>query len=149
MPVRTATSADVSTIRAMLRTHAETEGGGEFTAISTDELDMALGGPYPTVRVTLVSLPDEPDVIAGIAVWYPTFSSWALTSGIWLEDLFVSDAYRNAGLGYELMADLRTRTTGRIEWDVSGGNEGAERFYRKLGATPIPGWTRYRWLPSD
>ena len=149
MPVRTATTDDVGAIRAMLRTHAATEGGSEFAAPTTDELAAAVGGPIPTVYVTLASLPAEPDVIAGLAVWYPTFSSWALASGIWLEDLFVDDAYRNAGLGYELMADLRTRTTGRIEWDVSVGNDGAERFYRKLGAAPLPGWTRYRWLPSD
>lgn len=149
MPVRLATASDVRTIRAMLRTHAETEGGSEFAAVANDELDDALGGPNPTVRVTLVTLADEPDVIAGLAMWYPTFSSWSLRSGIWLEDLFVDDAYRGAGLGLELMTDLRARTTGRIEWDVSGGNDGAERFYQRLGAVPLPGWTRYRWLPAE
>ena len=148
MPVRMATADDLPTIRALLRTHAETEGGPAAAGDArVDDLDAVLSGDHPTVRVTIVSLPAEPAVIAGMALWYPTFSSWALTSGIWLEDLFIDDAYRNAGLGLELMADLRSRTRGRIEWEVSPGNEGAERFYRKLGASPRGGWTQYRWLP--
>ncbi|MFC5931312.1 GNAT family N-acetyltransferase [Cryobacterium melibiosiphilum] len=147
MSVRLATAADLPTIRALLRTHAETEGGLAGGAARADDLDAALTGEHPSVRVTIVSLAAEPSVIAGIALWYPTFSSWALTTGIWLEDLFIDDSYRNAGLGLELMNDLRARTTGRIEWEVSRGNDGAERFYRKLGAAPRDGFTQYRWLP--
>lgn len=149
MSVRLATPADLATIRAMLRTHAETEGGVALVADEADGLDQALAGTSPTVFVTVVALPDAPETIAGLAMWYPTFSSWSLTGGIWLEDLFIDGSYRNAGLGLELMNDLRTRTGGRIEWDVSAGNDGAERFYRKLGAIAQSGWTTYRWLPQE
>ncbi|MDJ0337286.1 GNAT family N-acetyltransferase [Cryobacterium sp. PH31-O1] len=149
MSVRLATPDDLGTIRAMLRTHAKTESGVTTVVDSTDGLEQALAGATPTVSVTLVSMPQSPETIAGLAMWYPTFSSWALSGGIWLEDLFVDDRYRNAGLGLELMNDLRTRTAGRIEWDVSAGNEGAERFYRKLGAVAQSGWTTYRWLPAS
>src|SRR5689334_15503570 len=100
-----------------------------------DELEEAVFGAYAFVRVT----------IAGLAMWYRTFSSWARTSGIWLEDLFVVDEHRNSGVGRELMAYLRGQTTGRIEWDVTLGNASAERFYERLGAVPLPGVTRYRW----
>ncbi|MDJ0349654.1 GNAT family N-acetyltransferase [Cryobacterium sp. PH29-G1] len=149
MSVRLATPADLSTIRSMLRTHAKTESGIATVASVDDGLEQALVGATPTVFVTVVSLPHAPETIAGLAMWYPTFSSWSLASGIWLEDLFVDDSYRNAGLGLELMSDLRTRTDGRIEWDVSAGNDGAERFYRKLGAVAQSGWTTYRWLPAS
>ncbi|WP_104129485.1 GNAT family N-acetyltransferase [Cryobacterium sp. N21] len=149
MSVRLATPADLDTIRSMLRTHAKTESGVGAVASADDGLEQALIGATPTVFVTVVSLPNAPETIAGLAMWYPTFSSWSLAGGIWLEDLFVDDSYRNAGLGLELMNDLRTRTAGRIEWDVSAGNEGAERFYRKLGAVAQSGWTAYRWLPAS
>jgi GNAT superfamily N-acetyltransferase len=149
MTVRLSTPEDLGTIRAMLHTHAATEGGADPVTDGVDALDHALIGTNPTVFVTVVSLPEAPDTIAGLAMWYPTFSSWSLTGGIWLEDLFVDDRYRNAGLGLELMSDLRSRTAGRIEWDVSAGNEGAERFYRKLGAVAQSGWTTYRWLPAS
>jgi len=150
MPVRIATIDDLATIRALLNSHAQTEGGrGAGGGGGSDDLGAALAGDHPTVFATIVSVPDQPLVTAGVALWYPTFSSWALTSGIWLEDLFVDDAFRNAGLGLELMNDLRSRTSGRVEWEVSAGNAGAERFYRKLGAAPREGWTQYRWLPSD
>jgi GNAT superfamily N-acetyltransferase len=148
MPVRIATIDDLAMIRALLTTHAQTEGG--LVAVGgRDDLGSALAGEHPTVFATIVTLPDEPAVIAGMALWYRTFSSWALTSGIWLEDLFVDDSYRNRGLGLELMNDLRGRTSGRVDWEVSKGNAGAERFYRKLGAAPRSGWTQYRWPASD
>lgn len=151
MPVRLAEPRDVNMIRRMLKEHAAAEMGGFHRTVSdepvTDELDAVLGGDNPSAFVTLVFLDEAPEDIAGLAFWYPTFSSWSLAGGIWLEDLFVEDSYRNAGLGRELMMDLRSRTTGRIEWDVADGNEGAMRFYRKLGASPDRGWTKYRWLP--
>jgi hypothetical protein len=47
------------------------------------------------------------------------------------------------------MADLRSRTEGRVEWEVLEWNEEALDFYQRLGARPMAGWTRYRWtLPQ-
>jgi GNAT superfamily N-acetyltransferase len=82
-------------------------------------------------------------------MWYRTFSSWARTSGIWLEDLYVVEAHRRLGVARELMDHLRAQTDGRIEWDVTVGNATAERFYSSLGAVPLPEVTRYRWVDND
>jgi hypothetical protein len=41
---------------------------------------------------------------------------------------------------------LRGLTDGRVEWAVLDWNGQAIDFYRKLGASPLEGWTRYRWL---
>jgi hypothetical protein len=37
-------------------------------------------------------------------------------------------------------------TTGRVEWAVLDWNTPSVEFYDHLGAHPVPGWTRYRWL---
>ena len=100
------------------------------------------------MHVTVAERVEAPGTVVGLAMWYWMFSSWTLASGIWLDDLYVDPRYRKDGLGRELMADLRTRTNGRIDWEVSAGNEQAEAFYARLGAVPVPGWTRYRWLPT-
>lgn len=129
----------------MLLAHADHEGG-EMT-LHRDELHTTLFGPHRVGRA-LIASPEGSSETAGCALWYPTFSTWASRRGIWLEDLYVKPGYRRHGLGRELLAFLRSLTTGRVEWDVSHGNTSAEAFYQALGAGPVGGWTRYRWAPT-
>lgn len=83
-----------------------------------------------------------------MALWFRTFSTWLGTSGIWLEDLFVRPEHRRHGYGLALLERLRTMTEGRVEWTVLDWNAPSIEFYRSLGAEPVEGWTRYRWLPT-
>jgi GNAT superfamily N-acetyltransferase len=145
MPVRTAEPSDFDEICDMLLAHAAHEGG-EMT-LHRAELFETLFGSRPVGRALIASPADSP-AAAGCALWYPTFSTWASRRGIWLEDLYVRPEYRRHGLGRELLDALRSKTTGRVEWDVSHGNEAAEAFYQSLGAIPVGGWTRYRWAPT-
>jgi GNAT superfamily N-acetyltransferase len=114
---------------------------------AVDELDDVLFGNDAFVHVSIAERGDHS--FAGLAMWFRTFSSWARTSGIWLEDLFVVEAHRRSAVGSELMNYLRSQTDGRIEWDVTVGNVAAERFYERLGAVALPDVTRYRWVRDD
>ncbi len=86
--------------------------------------------------------------VAGMALWFPTFSTWIGKAGIWLEDLFVRPEFRGNGIGGDLLHQLRSMTDARVEWNVLDWNESAIGFYRSLGAEPVEGWTTYRWLPG-
>ncbi|ETK35285.1 GNAT family N-acetyltransferase [Microbispora sp. ATCC PTA-5024] len=145
MPVRHAVPADFDDICDMLLAHAAHEGG--TMTLHRDELHETLFGERPVGRALIASA-EGSDAAAGCALWYPTFSTWASRRGIWLEDLYVRPECRRLGLGRELLRFLRSLTTGRVEWDVSHGNDAAEAFYRSLGAGPVGGWTRYRWAPT-
>ena len=134
---------DLPAVRAALREHAETEAG--LAPPVDDELADALFGPEPAAGVVIAETDDRPPRFAGLALWSPSFSSWSLRRGIWLEDLWVHPDFRRAGVGRQLMAYLRERTEGRIDWDVGHDNERAARFYRALGAAPTTGFDRYRW----
>jgi GNAT superfamily N-acetyltransferase len=148
--IRQALPSDLPAIRRTVELHARTEASMRRADSAVDELEDALFGADAFVKVTIVERPDDSGTtFAGLAMWYRTFSSWARTSGIWLEDLFVVEAHRKSGVGRELMDYLRTQTDGRIEWDVTIGNVGAERFYRSLGAVALPDVTRYRWVGND
>lgn len=150
MSVREAVLSDLPVIRRSLEMHARNEASMRRADSAVDELEDALFGTDAFVRVTIAERPDGSGAsFAGLAMWYRTFSSWARTSGIWLEDLFVVEAHRRSGVGRELMDYLRGQTDGRIEWDVTLGNLGAERFYESLGAVPLPDITRYRWVAND
>lgn len=150
MSVRQAIQSDLPVIRQTLEIHARTEASLRRADSAVDELDNALFGKDAFVRVTIAERCDHSGTsFAGLAMWYRTFSSWARTSGIWLEDLFVVEEHRKSGVGRELMDYLRGQTDGRIEWDVTLGNVNAERFYKRLGAVALPGVTRYRWVVND
>jgi GNAT superfamily N-acetyltransferase len=146
MPVRAARRDDVEEITAMMLEHAEHEGALEQCHFNSGDATAALFGPEAMLHGLIAVPPDEPSAIAGCALWYPTFSSWAGTTGIWLEDLDIRPAYRGHGLGREVLSDLRARTDGRVEWDVMAANTDAQAFYGRLGANPVPGFLRYRWL---
>ena len=145
--IRPALPSDLPVIRQTLEAHALSEASVSRADSAIDELDEVLFGRAAFVRVTIAERDDAS--FAGLAMWYRTFSSWARTSGIWLEDLYVVEAHRRSGVARELMDHLRSQTDGRIEWDVTIGNATAERFYASLGAVALPGVNRYRWVAND
>jgi GNAT superfamily N-acetyltransferase len=65
------------------------------------------------------------------------YGVWTASDDCWLEDLFVVEGDRRAGLGEALVAKAieraRERGCGRIELDVSQSNGGAWALYERMG----------------
>jgi GNAT superfamily N-acetyltransferase len=144
MPIRDATPDDLDEIAAMIGELAEYEQAADEVAFDPADLATHLFGPDPAAHV-LIATTDAGAVI-GMALWYRTFSTWVGRPGIWLEDLFVRPEHRGSGTGRALLDAVRAGTDDRVEWAVLDWNESAIGFYRSLGAEPVDGWTRYRWL---
>lgn len=147
MPIRPAAPADLPEIAALIRELAEYEEMTDEVVWDLPQLESQLFGPEPAAHVLLAETDDGK--VAGMALWFRTFSTFLGRSGIWLEDLYVRPEHRRAGYGLALIQELRTLTDGRVEWVVLDWNTSAQTFYDGLGAAPVPGWTRYRWLPAD
>lgn len=85
--------------------------------------------------------------IEGIAIFYEGINSFRARPFLYLEDLVVSQEARGRGVGEALMAELAReavkRGSSRLEWAVLDWNDGALRFYRRLGARPQTEWLRY------
>jgi len=128
----------------MVRELAEFEASTDQVAFDRDEFDDHLFGHDAVAHVALAEIDGA---VAGMALWFPTFSTWLGRSGIWLEDLFVRPVHRRQGVGRALLDHLRSITTGRVEWAVLDWNESAIRTYQAVGARPVEGWTTYRWEP--
>ena len=64
--------------------------------------------------------------------------------GLYLEDLYVRPAQRGGGIGEAMLRRLAAlaveRNYGRFEWSVLDWNEGAIRFYERMGAQLLPEW---------
>lgn len=149
MPVRDAIPDDLPVIAELIRALADYEHLADEVVWTDDELRASLFEPGAVPRVVLAELDDPPGTVtvAGMAIWYPTYSSFLAQPGIWLEDLFVRPEHRGRGLGRALLDHLFERAgRGRVEWAVLDWNEPSIDFYDALGARPVGGWIRYRWV---
>ncbi len=85
--------------------------------------------------------------IEGLAIFYEGINSFRARPFLFLEDLVVTEAARGRSLGEALMAAVAreavARGASRVEWAVLDWNEGALRFYRRLGGRPQTEWLRY------
>jgi ribosomal protein S18 acetylase RimI-like enzyme len=74
---------------------------------------------------------------AGVCQLRFRHSVWMDTQDCWLEDLFVREPARRAGLGAALLETAlgraRERGCRRVELDTSESNQGALRLYRRFG----------------
>ena len=146
---RPAVPGDVPAILGLIRELAAYEREPDAVETNEESLLAALfpEDGSPTVHCHVVEV--DGTVVAR-AVWFMTFSTWTGRNGIWLEDLFVQPEHRGGGHGKALLTSLAAvcleRGWPRLEWTVLDWNEPSIRFYDSLGARPVPGWTRYRWL---
>ena len=143
MRIREATEADADEVLALIGELADYEKLADQAVATAEDVRQALAGPVVTVSL----LEADDGAVAGMALWFRTFSTFAGRHGIWLEDLFVRPVHRGRGYGRALLDHLRAQTDGRVEWAVLDWNEPAIGFYRNLGARPLDGWTTYRWSP--
>lgn len=84
----------------------------------------------------------------GFALFFHNFSTFLGRAGIYLEDLFVKEAYRGKGYGKGLIKKLAEiaveRGCGRLEWWCLDWNKPSIEFYKSLGAEPMDEWTTFR-----
>jgi GNAT superfamily N-acetyltransferase len=145
--IRPATPDDVAAVAGLIRALADYEELAH--EIEWDEATLAstLFGADAVPSTTLAA-DDATGQVVGMAIWYRTYSTFRGRPGIWLEDLFVQPDARGGGHGRALLQSLFDQADGgRVEWAVLDWNEPSIRFYESLGARPVEGWTRYRWLP--
>jgi GNAT superfamily N-acetyltransferase len=143
--IRAATPADVEQIHAFIVELAEYERSPEHVTGTPDLLMSELFGPHPSAEALIAELDD---VTAGFAIFYGTFSTWECRPGLWLEDLYVPQRFRRAGIGRALLQHLAALTVergcARLEWSALDWNEPALAFYEMLGATRLSEWELHR-----
>ena len=90
----------------------------------------------------------EDSIEVGFALFFHNFSTFLGRSGLYLEDLYVSPAYRGRGYGKALFQQLvqvaRQRGCGRMEWWCLDWNHPSIEFYKRMGAEAMTDWTVYR-----
>lgn len=150
--IRPAERTDVALVFSLIVELAEYERAAELVTGDEQLLEDALFGARPHAEAVIASLDEAGSAgsgdVAGFALFYGTFSTWLCRPGLWLEDLYVSPAYRGAGVGRALLAHLAQvaveRGCGRLEWSALYWNTPALEFYEALGAERLHEWHGFR-----
>lgn len=96
----------------------------------------------PTYAEAIVA--ESQGQLIGFALFFKNYSTFLTKPGLYLEDLYVQEAYRGQGTGKALLKAVaqiaNDRGYGRLEWSVLDWNETAIAFYKKMGAEVLPDW---------
>ena len=143
--IRPASEADVPVIYSFIKKLAAYEKLTHEVVATEMLLRETLFGSLRTAEVAIGYCEEKP---VGFVLFFHNYSTFLGRPGLYIEDLFVDEAYRRRGLGRALLlyvAQLANeRRCGRLEWAVLDWNEPAINFYKKLGAVAMNEWTIYR-----
>jgi GNAT superfamily N-acetyltransferase len=143
--IRDASADDPALILRFVKELAAFERAPEAVTATEADIRHSLFGEDAIVYAVICEIGGVP---VGFAVYFFNYSTWLGRRGLYLEDLYVSPAYRRAGAGKAMLKHLarvaRSRECGRLEWSVLDWNTPAIRFYESIGAEPLNEWVGYR-----
>jgi GNAT superfamily N-acetyltransferase len=142
LQIRPASFHDASLLRTMIRELAEYEHQLDLVTIREEDLARDGFGDRPRFRALIA---EWDGFAAGYTLFFGYYSTWA-GPGLFLEDLFVREAFRGRGIGAGLLAAVAQIAVEEhcygIHWEVLDWNDKAIELYKALGAT-----FRDQWRP--
>lgn len=143
--VRKATPNDVPLILHLIRELAEYEKLLHEVVADEETLHQNLFGEVQGPEVLIA---EENSRAVGFVLFFHNFSTFLGKKGVYIEDLYIRSEYRGKGYGEKLLREIckiaAERNCGRVDWWVLNWNERAIRFYKKMGAKSMDGWTVFR-----
>jgi len=132
--IRPATVDDAALLVTMIRELAEFEHQLDSVIIRPEDLARDGFGASPRFRALLAEWSGES---AAYALFFEYYSTW-VGRGLFLEDLFVREAFRGRGIGTAMLAAVARVAVDEgcygIRWEVLDWNQSAVAMYKNLGA---------------
>ncbi len=135
--IRKGTEADFPEILALIKELALFENAPEKVTNSVAQMQAE-----QDLFKTFVVVNDSGEIIA-MMLYYFVYYTWVGKS-LYLDDLYVKEAFRGNGIGKQLLNQLfkeaKQNNCKRVRWQVLDWNEPAINFYKKIGATLDGEW---------
>ena len=133
--IRPVQETDIPTVVEMCREHAAYEEAAYVEHDQESKLRLALFSEQPQLECWVVAT--EAGLI-GYTSFMMQFSTWDAAYYLYMDCLFLRPEARSLGIGVVLMENLRQLAFERgcmnIQWQTPSFNDGAVRFYERLGA---------------
>ncbi|WP_321314872.1 GNAT family N-acetyltransferase [Halarcobacter sp.] len=143
--IREAISSDAQTIYNFIVELAVYEKEPDAVKTTVEETREKIFGKNSTVKAIIC---EEDGVAIGLAIYFYNYSTWLGKNGIYLEDLYVSEAKRGVGAGKAMLRYLAKKALeedcGRFEWSCLDWNTPSRKFYESIGAVSQDEWIGYR-----
>jgi GNAT superfamily N-acetyltransferase len=141
--IRAAQKGDENAIMALIQALANYERAPEQVVNTSEKLGIDLFED----KICHAFVAEVSSSIVGFALYFTNYSTWKGRC-LYLEDLYVLDAYRELGIGSALFDQVVTiakeQGVKRMDWQVLDWNQPALRFYEKKKATLDPTWVNGR-----
>jgi GNAT superfamily N-acetyltransferase len=141
LSIRPATVGDAPLLVALIRDLAEYDRLANEVSMIEDDILRDGFGPKPKFRAVIAEWDSQ---VAGYALFYEFYSSFQGRAGLFLDDLFVRPAFRQKGIGKQLLAHVAGISWREgyfcMRWEVLDWNKPAIEFYRNLGAVFMDEW---------
>jgi len=148
--IRGAEMKDITIILNLINELAEYEKLLDEVTATEDKLMNSIFGKDKFVEVWLAEINNEP---AGQVFFFRNYSTFLAKPGFYIEDIYVRPQFRGRGIGKKLLKkviDLAAeKNYGRVEWSVLDWNKSAIKFYEKLGAVAMKGWSVFRLTSNE
>ncbi len=80
---------------------------------------------------------EQDGAAVGLCLFFESFSSWDGRRGVYVQDIYISEAARGLGLGRRLLAEAaaisRARGGSYLRLSVEAENDQAQVFYKRVG----------------
>lgn len=148
--IRKATPEDIPQIFRFIKELAEFEKLSHEVQSTEETLRKTIFSDSPVAYVVIGEENSRP---VGFCLYFYNYSTFLAQPGLYIEDLYVSPQFRSKGYGLKflqyLAREAHQKGCGRMEWSVLDWNEGAIRFYERLGARAQSDWKVYRLQQSE
>lgn len=112
---------------------SEYDVSGKVKALSRD-----LFGLSPKLHCR-VATKDEKYV--GYITWMRQYATWDAAEYLYMDCLYLDDAYRSHGIGAALIDEMKKYATAQdihlVQWQTPAFNVRAIKFYKRIGATNL------------
>ena len=142
--IRFANRNDVDVIYEFIIGLAKYEKLTHQVSATKDKLEQTLFD----LKEAEVLIGEENGIPVSFMLFFSNYSTFLGHSNIYLEDLFVHEAYRHKGYGKLMLIKLAEiclkRSCKRLDWSCLDWNQSAMTFYRSIGANEMTQWRLFR-----